>query len=102
MPNLVYTVVTPQRPQKAPTLSIIIPPEDPLYDAVYAAWLGEGRPYKLLNKGQAYIAHLDNSTLSFITIDRDDPTWLDPSDPSGQWHNAYGYVPNHEVTNGFR
>jgi len=70
--------------------------EDKRFLEVYAAWLREGRPYKLLHNGQAYVSYEDNGDLFFITVDRDDPHWLDPSDPTNRWHGAYGYTPKGE------
>lgn len=72
--------------------------EDSRYPAIHAAWVSEGKPYKLLFRSpeselpQAYVAAVDNDILYFITIDRDDPSWLDPNDPKKQWHGAYGFL----------
>lgn len=68
-------------------------PDSEGYADVYTAWLKEGKPYKLLWQGQAYVQILDNTTIYFVTVDRDDKLWLDPNDPTGRWHNAYGYMP---------
>lgn len=67
--------------------------DDPDYARIYAGWLREERPYKFILDEQAYISTSDNGDLFFIPIARDDPAWLDPADPTGRWHNAYGYFP---------
>lgn len=67
-------------------------PDDDGYDAVWAAYLQQGRPYKTLIDESYWASYYDGDTLFFIRIERDDPHQLDPNDPTGLWHNAYGYL----------
>lgn len=71
--------------------------DDDAYDVIYAAWVREGRPYKLLHQQQAYVCDVRDTGVVFITIARDDPHWLDPNDPKKLWHGAYGYLGTSET-----
>ncbi len=69
---------------------------DPTYSEILQAYVRQGRPAITLYLDVAYERILDSETLSFAVITRTNATWLDPQDPSGRWHNAYGYTPKEE------
>lgn len=65
---------------------------DDEYAAIHAAWVNAGRPAQMLHDGQAYVVDIQDDGAHFITVARDDPYWLDPSDPKKYWHGLYGYL----------
>ncbi len=67
---------------------------DDSYAVILAAYTREGGPRIVEVANVAYQSHAHPTLgLYFITIPADDENFLDPADPSGRWHNVYGYTP---------
>lgn len=65
--------------------------DDEGYDEIYADWVREGRPRKLLVNGEGYLSFRDNGEVFFVYVDPNDSKYLDRKDPKRRWNQIYGY-----------